>query len=58
MYDILQDDDDDVVTIDDDEPSCSTFNSNEHAYSYSKCCLFNGNKFSQCNLCLYTWYFF
>lgn len=28
------DDDDDVVTIDDDEPSCSTFNSNEHAYSY------------------------
>ncbi|KAK2585208.1 hypothetical protein KPH14_009914 [Odynerus spinipes] len=28
------DDDDDVVTIDDDEPTCSTFNSNEHAYSY------------------------
>ncbi|XP_015598922.1 lysine-specific demethylase lid isoform X2 [Cephus cinctus] len=28
------DDDDDVVTIEDDEPTCSTFNSNEHAYSY------------------------
>ncbi|XP_015108765.1 lysine-specific demethylase lid [Diachasma alloeum] len=28
------DDDDDVVTIDGDEPSCSTFNSSEHAYSY------------------------
>ncbi|XP_076276910.1 lysine demethylase 5 isoform X1 [Lasioglossum baleicum] len=28
------DDDDDVVTIDDDEPSCSTFSSNEHTYSY------------------------
>ncbi|XP_012280328.1 lysine-specific demethylase lid isoform X2 [Orussus abietinus] len=28
------DDDDDVVTIDDDEPTCSTFNSNEHTYSY------------------------
>ncbi|XP_066591934.1 lysine-specific demethylase 5A isoform X2 [Prorops nasuta] len=28
------DDDDDVVAIDDEEPSCSTFNSNEHAYSY------------------------
>ncbi|XP_046747489.1 lysine-specific demethylase lid isoform X3 [Diprion similis] len=28
------DDDDDVVTIEDDEPTCSTFNSNEHDYSY------------------------
>ncbi|XP_074098573.1 lysine demethylase 5 isoform X1 [Cotesia typhae] len=28
------DDDDDVVTLDGDEPSCSTFNSNEHAYSF------------------------
>ncbi|XP_071572335.1 lysine-specific demethylase 5A isoform X1 [Temnothorax nylanderi] len=27
------DDDDDIVTLD-DEPTCSTFNSNEHAYSY------------------------
>ncbi|XP_033211975.1 lysine-specific demethylase lid isoform X3 [Belonocnema kinseyi] len=27
-------DDDDVMQIEDDEPSCSTFNSNEHAYSY------------------------
>ncbi|XP_011052958.1 PREDICTED: lysine-specific demethylase lid [Acromyrmex echinatior] len=27
------DDDDDVITLD-DEPTCSTFNSNEHAYSY------------------------
>lgn len=33
---MLQDDDDDVVTLDGDEPSCSTFNSNEHAYSFSE----------------------
>lgn len=32
---LFQDDDEDVVPLD-DEPSCSTFNSNEHAYSYSK----------------------
>lgn len=31
---MLQDDDDDVIAMD-DEPTCSTFNSNEHAYSYS-----------------------
>lgn len=30
----FQEDDDDVMQIEDDEPSCSTFNSNEHAYSY------------------------
>lgn len=29
----VQDEDDDII---DTEPSCSTFNSNEHAYSYSK----------------------
>lgn len=29
-------DEDDVVAIDEDEPSSSKFNSNEHAYSYSK----------------------
>lgn len=32
----FQDDDDDVVTIDGDEPTCSTFNSSEHAYSYGE----------------------
>lgn len=30
------DEEDDVVTIEDDEPTCSTFNSNEHDYSYGK----------------------
>ncbi|XP_051172019.1 lysine-specific demethylase lid isoform X2 [Leptopilina boulardi] len=29
-----QEDDDDVIPLEDDEPTCSTFNSNEHAYSY------------------------
>uniref|UniRef100_A0A0C9R8X8 KDM5A_1 protein n=1 Tax=Fopius arisanus TaxID=64838 RepID=A0A0C9R8X8_9HYME len=28
------DDDDEIVAIDGDQPSCSTFNTNEHAYSY------------------------
>lgn len=37
----FQDDDDDVVTIEDDEPTCSTFNSNEHDYSYGKLSLKN-----------------
>ena len=33
---MFQDDDDDVVTIDGEEPTCSTFNSSEHAYSYGE----------------------
>lgn len=32
---IFQEDDDDIITIE-DEPTCSTFTSSEHAYSYSK----------------------
>lgn len=32
---MFQEDDDDVIPIE-DEPTCSTFNSNEHAYSYSE----------------------